>query len=182
MASTTSVKIQAECDSQYARQRELKLFDDSKTGVKGLVDSGVVEVPRIFIHERHKPDNEYSGSGDFHKLSIPIIDFQGDDEDATVRCEIVEKVRNACEKWGFFQVVNHGIPGGTLEEMNDAVRRFHELDDDLKKEFYSRDDRSVVYNSNFNLYRAAAANWRDSLFCLMSPRPPNLEELPSVCR
>ncbi|KAF3618124.1 hypothetical protein FXO37_34338 [Capsicum annuum] len=28
---------------------EKKAFDDSKAGVKGLVDAGIVDIPRIFI-------------------------------------------------------------------------------------------------------------------------------------
>ena len=35
---------------EHDRKRELKAFDDSKSGVKGLVDAGVTKIPRIFIH------------------------------------------------------------------------------------------------------------------------------------
>ncbi|XP_044498245.1 1-aminocyclopropane-1-carboxylate oxidase homolog 1-like isoform X2 [Mangifera indica] len=88
-------------------------------------------------------------------------------------------VRNQAPK----TVVNHGIPLNMLEEMIDAIRRFHEQDTNEKKEFYSRDEtRSVIYNTNFDFYRAPAANWRDSLYCVMAPRPPKPEELPAVCR
>ncbi|KAK6781011.1 hypothetical protein RDI58_023195 [Solanum bulbocastanum] len=45
--------------SSYDRMSELKAFDDTKTGVKGLVDSGITK-------------------------------------------EIVDKVRDASETWGFF--------------------------------------------------------------------------------
>ncbi|KAH1091328.1 hypothetical protein J1N35_018585 [Gossypium stocksii] len=71
---------------------------------------------------------------------------------------------------GFFQVINHGIPLTTLDEMIDGIRRFHEQDKEAKKEFYSRDNsRKVIYNSNFDLYVAEAANWRDTLRCVMAP-------------
>ena len=33
--------------TSYDRQRELKAFDDTKSGVKGLVDAGVEKLPRI---------------------------------------------------------------------------------------------------------------------------------------
>ncbi|KAK9107588.1 hypothetical protein Syun_023599 [Stephania yunnanensis] len=32
------------------RREELKAFDDTKAGVKGLVDAGVTKIPRIFIN------------------------------------------------------------------------------------------------------------------------------------
>lgn len=61
-------------------------------------------------------------------------------------------------------MINDGIPSSVLEEMIDSLRRLHEKDEELKQEFYSRDEtRSVTYNSNFDLYQAPAANWRDSL-------------------
>ncbi|KAJ0093143.1 hypothetical protein Patl1_25168 [Pistacia atlantica] len=142
--------------STYDRISELKAFDDSKTGVKGLVDSGAAKVPRIFIDEQYEPGDK-SGSGGC-KFTIPIIDFQGIDKDPSLRCEIIGKVGNACEK-------------------------FHEQDTEVKKELYSRDEtRAAVYHSNFDLYRAPVANWRDTLSCRMVPLPANSDELPTVCR
>lgn len=181
MAITNSSKIQADGGSTYDRISELKAFDDSKTGVKGLVDSGAAKVPRIFIDEQYEPGDK-SGSGDC-KFTIPTIDFQGIDKDPSLRCEIISKVGYACEKWGFLQVINHGIPLNILEDMIDGIRRFHEQDTEVKKEFYSRDEtRAAIYHSNFDLYRAPVANWRDTLSCRMAPGPPNSDELPAVCR
>lgn len=182
MVVTSSSETQSENDSEYDRKRELKAFDDSKAGVKGIVDSGVARVPRLFIHEQFKLADKSSYTAEY-KSVIPVIDLRGIDVDESLRFQVIEKVRNACEKWGFFQVVNHGIPLNILQEMIDAVRRFHEQDAKVKEEFYSRDEtRSVTYNTNFDLHQAPAANWRDTLYCLMAPRPPNPEELPSICR
>jgi hypothetical protein len=33
----------------YDRFQELKAFDDSKAGVKGLVDASIAKLPRIFV-------------------------------------------------------------------------------------------------------------------------------------
>ncbi|GAV61475.1 2OG-FeII_Oxy domain-containing protein/DIOX_N domain-containing protein [Cephalotus follicularis] len=184
MVVTSSGKNQEETETIYDRKSELKAFDDSKTGVKGLVDAGLAKIPRIFIHEQHKLDGicKPSGSPD-SKLNIPIIDLQGIDKDANSRSEIISKVRDACEKWGFFQVVNHGISTNILDEMLDGIRRFHELDPEVKKELYSRDfTKKVLYNTNFDFYQAPAANWRDTLYCDMAPHPPSPQELPLVCR
>ncbi|KAL8117622.1 hypothetical protein AgCh_015485 [Apium graveolens] len=127
------------------RQRALQAFDDTKAGVKGLVDAGVQKIPDIFVHP---PDT-------FDKNS---------------------------ETFGFFQVVNHGIPMTVLQEMLQGVHRFFEQDTEVKKQFYTRDyTKKVVYNTNYDFFNSPATNWRDSFACFMAP-PPQPGEFPEPCR
>lgn len=166
---------------EYDRKTELQAFDSSKSGVKGLVDAGVTKIPRIFIHEKSnltQDENTFS-----QHSGIPIIDFEGVDKSIGKRSEIIKRIRYSCENWGFFQVINHGIPVSILDEIIQGVRRFHEQDSEVKKQFYSRDvTKNFIYNSNFDLYQAPAANWRDTITCIMRPQCPDPEELPIVCR
>lgn len=181
MVITSTVDEVSVQETNCDRRSELKAFDDTKAGVKGLVDTGVKKVPPIFIHPSENPDNTVSTSK--NNVSIPIIDLEGIDKDPITRREIVDRVRSASETWGFFQVVNHGIPKSFLEEMDAGVRGFFEQDTEVKKEFYTRDvTRRFVYNSNFDLHTAPAANWRDTFFAYMAPYPPKPEELPEACR
>lgn len=94
---------------EYDRKiEELQAFDETKAGVKGLVDAGIKEIPRFFIHPT-PADNSISlnDAGKSQLLSFPIIDLEGVFENSIKRKEVVEKVREASENWGFFQVVNH---------------------------------------------------------------------------
>ncbi|XP_039029729.1 1-aminocyclopropane-1-carboxylate oxidase homolog 1-like [Hibiscus syriacus] len=172
---------EAQFEQKYDRASEIKAFDETKAGVKGLVDAGVSEVPRMF----HRPPDAFGeayvpGASQF---SIPVIDLQGVQGDRGARKSIVEQVRNASKEWGFFQIINHGIPVSFLEEMKVRVRRFFEQDVELKKQYYTRDNmKKVVHNSNFDLLTAPAANWRDSVYCKMTPDPPRPEELPEPFR
>ncbi|CBI23597.3 unnamed protein product, partial [Vitis vinifera] len=134
-------------DSEYDRKSELIAFDDSKAGVKGLVDAGVAKIPRMFIHPQHN------------------------------------LLRNACEIWGIFQIVNHGILKSVLEEMIKGIRRFNEQDTEVKKEFYTRDSsKKVKFVSNSDLFQAPAATWKDSFSCIITPNPPDPTDMPAVCR
>ncbi|XP_050216344.1 1-aminocyclopropane-1-carboxylate oxidase homolog 1-like [Mercurialis annua] len=167
-------------EPEYCRSSELKAFDDSKAGVKGLVDAGITKIPRIFHQPPHLLHNISHTDNNF---SFPTIDLQGLQNSADSRKEIVEKVRDASENWGFFQVVNHGIPIHVLEEMKNGVHRFHEQDTQVKKGYYTRDStKKVDYVSNFYLYRSPAANWKDTLAIQMAPHPPKPEEIPQTCR
>ncbi|KAJ7979900.1 1-aminocyclopropane-1-carboxylate oxidase-like 1-like [Quillaja saponaria] len=178
VSSTDEVSVTPKTD--HDRASELKAFDDTKAGVKGLVDAGVTKIPRIFYQP---PDEFEKASALDKKISIPVIDLEGLFKDTAIRNGIVDRVREASETCGFFQVINHCIPVSVLEEMNNGIHRFYELDTEVKKEFYTLDHmKAVVYNSNFDLYSAPATNWRDTFMCYMAPNPPNPEDLPVVCR
>ncbi|KAJ9700636.1 hypothetical protein PVL29_006105 [Vitis rotundifolia] len=174
-------QVEAEIGSQNDWNSEIKAFDDTKLGVKGLVDAGVTKIPRIFIHPQpYLQDQLVCEDSQF---SIPTIDLQGVTSDAILRAKAIQKIQNACKKWGFFQIVNHGIPKSDLEEMLAGVRRFHEQDAEVKKEFYTRDLRKkVLFLSNFDLFQAPTATWRDTLGLVMGPILPEPESLPTVCR
>ncbi|KAK4732529.1 hypothetical protein R3W88_025517 [Solanum pinnatisectum] len=183
MVFSRNEEFQATLQPNYDKHSELKAFDDTKAGVKGLVDAGnSTEVPRIFVHPR---ESIHNSSGFTEKEFVfPVIDLEGIDHPMTHK-EIVDKVRDASETWGFFQVVNHGIPLPVLEEMLQGARRFFEQDVEIKKQYYTRDTaKKVAHVSNFDLFSPSvpAASWRDSLYCFMCPNPPSPEEFPITCR
>ncbi|XP_062109307.1 1-aminocyclopropane-1-carboxylate oxidase homolog 1-like [Humulus lupulus] len=179
--NTNSCESRPQNHAKFDRKSELKAFDESKTGVKGLIEAGVSKIPKIFIHDQDKLDDYRSASGDSN-LSIPVINLEGINDDSA-RKYVVEEVRDACKNWGFFQVINHGISSNTLDEMISGVRRFHDQDPELRMKFYAREESSnkLMYNTNFDLYQASVANWRDSIYCCVAPNPPNPEDLPQVC-
>ena len=104
----------------YDRAKEVKEFDETKAGVKGLVDSGVTKVPRFLIHPPESLPMLSPATTHFH---VPVIDVQGFEKSCRWM-EIVDQVRKASETWGFFQMINHGIPVSVID-MLDAVRQFH---------------------------------------------------------
>ncbi|KAE8723788.1 1-aminocyclopropane-1-carboxylate oxidase-like protein 11 [Hibiscus syriacus] len=113
-----------------------------------------------------------------YQFSIPVIDLQGVQGDRSTRKSVVEHVRTASKEWGFFQIINRGIPVSILEEMKVRVRWFFEQDVELKKQYYTRGNtKKVVHNSNFDLLTAPAANWRDTVYCKMTPDHPRPEDI-----
>ncbi|XP_047259845.1 deacetoxyvindoline 4-hydroxylase-like [Capsicum annuum] len=172
---------QAEFTMDYDPLKEIKAFDDTKAGVKGLVDAGNVEIPRIFI----RPPNECAEL----KMSkstqqIPVVDLSGIQVQDR-RKQVVDEIREASVKWGFFQLINHGVPPSVLEGMVDGTRKLHEQDAELKKEYYSRDvmGKRVRYESNPLIYQTNTAQWRDTLnITRLTSGNIESEELPTICR
>ncbi|KAG6393407.1 hypothetical protein SASPL_147648 [Salvia splendens] len=166
----------------YSRETEVKAFDDAKTGLKGLLESGITQVPKFFINPQIDPQQTLITSHNA-QFEFPLINLEGVGDDPIKREAVVDAVREASDTWGFFQVINHGIPEAVLEDMIDGARRFFGQDDEeKKKKWYTRDLKArAVYNTNFDLYRAPSANWRDTVFCEMAPDLPQPEQLPSVC-
>ncbi|CAI0430141.1 unnamed protein product [Linum tenue] len=166
----------------YDRLAELKAFDDTKAGVKGLVDAGIKELPRIF----HTPPDSLNcrplASPEDPNFILPVIDLEGTTNPER-RKHVVEKIKDAAANWGFFQIVNHGVPVSTLNEMKAGVHRFFDQEVEVKKEFYGNDlTGKVVYSSSYDLYTSPAATWRDSILYHMVPDPPETEQMPACCR
>ena len=84
------------------RLTQLKAFDDTKAGVKGLVDAGVTTIPAIFRGHllQEGPKVSSSSSSSSTSLSIiPVIDLSA--ADAVAREEVVAQVKAAAETVGF---------------------------------------------------------------------------------
>ena len=104
--------------------------------MKGLVDGGILTIPQIFIHPLSPSLPSPLPRKPNPSISIPIIDLSGIKEGLDPRRkDLVERIRDASEKWGFFQVVNHGIPVSVLEGMLEGIKGFLEQDDEVKKTY-----------------------------------------------
>ncbi|XP_021888684.1 1-aminocyclopropane-1-carboxylate oxidase homolog 1-like [Carica papaya] len=164
----------------FDRKTALKEFDETKDGVKGLVDAGATTVPRIFWMPK---EEIFSNINEDPNITVPVIDLKDMNCNILKRKQIVENIKEASETWGFFKVINHDIPQAIMDNMIKGVRHFHEQDKEIKRAFYSREfKRKVRYVSNFDLYNSQAASWRDTLVCVMAPNPPPPQEYPEACR
>ncbi|KAF8040125.1 hypothetical protein BT93_B2372 [Corymbia citriodora subsp. variegata] len=161
------------------RAQELKRFEESKLGVKGLLDSGLTSLPPLFIHPPEtlsslKPARPTPGS-------IPTVDLSGCD--SARRPSVVAEVGCAARELGFFQVVNHGVPQEVLDRTVAAVKAFHEQPAEAKARIYRRNlETGVSFLSNVDLFLSKAASWRDTLRIRLGPKLADVEEIPEVCR
>ncbi|XP_010556891.1 PREDICTED: 1-aminocyclopropane-1-carboxylate oxidase homolog 1-like [Tarenaya hassleriana] len=174
--------------SDFKKTDRQMVVDSSKTGVKGLIDAGLTKLPGIFVHEDSESEQLRKPSNPNIAVNIPVIDLEGISSSKSnfrsdqTKSKVVDEMRKACEKWGFFQVINHGIPKNVLDGMIRGIRRFNEEAESEKEAFFSRDpSRKVAFHNKVD-FREGRAYWRDTLRCVMAPNPPSPEELPLACR
>ncbi|XP_051146970.1 flavanone 3-dioxygenase 2-like [Andrographis paniculata] len=114
-------------------------------------------------------------------LTINYADLISEDSDR--RSEACRQLLDACQKWGFFFLVNHGISEARMNGMIEAGMEFFRLPEDEKNQYtadlyameYGRDD--VVYTSNKKFYL-----WRDSLRLHLQPHHFHLPQNPQILR
>ncbi|XP_023004857.1 1-aminocyclopropane-1-carboxylate oxidase homolog 1-like [Cucurbita maxima] len=158
-------------DSQRARQ--VKEFDDTKSGVKGLMDRGATTIPKFFIHPSESANRKVAVA------EVPVIDLR----EGRGREEVVREIGEACEKWGLFQMVNHGVPNEVMERMLEGIREFHEQAREEKMKWYSRDpSQKVRFYCNGDLLVSKAASWRDSIAFEYQHGPLTPQAYPPTCR
>ncbi|CAL5387375.1 unnamed protein product [Camellia sinensis] len=166
--------------TDYDRMKEVKEFDDSKIGVKGLSDSGVTAIPKFFIQPPETLSTLKSSS--FNTGGIPVIDLSNINS-PKLRPNIVSQIREAAKTWGFFQVINHGVPNYIINKTLMSIRSFHEQPQEIKAEHYVRDEfNGFVYASNNDLLRSKVASWHDYVNAWMWPDAVEAEKIPAVCR
>lgn len=105
--SNSTGEVQEIIKPVYAWKSDVRAFDDSIAGVKGIADAGLAKIPEIFVSN---PNKHHEKPGSSRLINVPVIDFGGIDEDATLRKEIIEQVRDASEKSGFFRRSTMGYP------------------------------------------------------------------------
>lgn len=75
---------------------------------------------------------------------IPLIDLS-----PTLTCgehipdALVKQIEEACREWGFFQVINHGVPLELLERVQVAAKEFFKLPIEEKRKV-KRDDKNPL--------------------------------------
>ncbi|GAB2225965.1 hypothetical protein Droror1_Dr00021746 [Drosera rotundifolia] len=146
-------------------------------GVKGLVEMGLDSLPKQYI----QPESERTAN--IKKAepeeSIPVIDLSKWQDPVVAR-----SICEAAEKWGFFQVINHGVPIEVLEGVKQATYRFFRLPSEEKKKFFKEHSPSnhVRLSTSFIPEAESAMEWKDYLSLFYVSDEEALQLWPKACR
>ncbi|KAF5199364.1 Naringenin,2-oxoglutarate 3-dioxygenase [Thalictrum thalictroides] len=93
---------------------------------------------------------------------IPVISMAGiDDDDEEKRSEICKKIVNACEDWGIFQIVDHGVDTSLISEMSRLAREFFALPPEDKLRFDMSGGKKGGFIVSSHLQGEAVQDWRE---------------------
>ncbi|XP_038721318.1 1-aminocyclopropane-1-carboxylate oxidase homolog 4-like [Tripterygium wilfordii] len=178
-APTPAAMATASQTPPFDHLKAIKAFEDTKMGVKGLVDSGITSIPPFFIFPPQTlSDLKPNPSARPDVNGIPTVDL------SEKRPSVVSQIARACRELGFIQIVNHGIPLEVMDQTIEAVKGFHEQPPEMKAPLYGRSPGTGVnFFSNVDLFQSKAASWRDTLQVRLGPDPaPAVSHLPEICR
>ncbi|CAM6085833.1 unnamed protein product [Calypogeia fissa] len=115
--------------------------EDINTGLLAeiLKKGDAKRIPEQYVvKEDERPTVSYKEWAD-----LPIIDFS---ELYTNEAGLAEKIGAACREWGFFQLVNHGIPHDKVQAFRAEGLKFFGLPAEVKNK--------MITDKNFCQYRA----------------------------
>ncbi|XP_039144557.1 protein DMR6-LIKE OXYGENASE 1-like [Dioscorea cayenensis subsp. rotundata] len=123
-----------------------------------------------YYHALRNPDEELRPE-DFTDEEIPVIDFSllvGGT--AMERAEVIHHLCMACSEWGFFMVVNHGIPKRLMDETLDAFENFFNQNEEDKNEYLGKHVLDPIrFGTSFNTSVDKTRYWRDYLKVFVNP-------------
>ncbi|CAL5029496.1 unnamed protein product [Urochloa decumbens] len=94
--------------------------------------------------------------------AVPVISLQGiDDAGGARRAEIRARVASACENWGIFQVVDHGVDAALVAEMTRLAREFFALPPQEKLRFDMSGGKKGGFIVSSHLQGEAVQDWRE---------------------
>ncbi|KAG5578449.1 hypothetical protein H5410_058583 [Solanum commersonii] len=128
-------------------------------GLKGLVDTNLEIIPNQCIQPK---EQRLDKSQIDNQESIPTINLSNFDD-----LNVEKSIQEAASKWGFFQIINHGIPIEVLENLKDAAHKFFELPAEEKvkyhKEKVSPGESVLMFWSAIGEKDEKVLEWRDTI-------------------
>ncbi|CAN4083432.1 unnamed protein product [Withania somnifera] len=106
--------------------------------------------------EEERPKVAYNKFSD----EIPVISLKGLDE-SEKRGEICEKIVKACEDWGVFQVVDHGVDAELISQMTNFAKEFFELPPEEKLRFDMSGGKKGGFIVSSHLQGEVVQDWRE---------------------
>ncbi|GFP86790.1 leucoanthocyanidin dioxygenase [Phtheirospermum japonicum] len=105
--------------------------------------------------------------------SLPTIDFSLlTSAHPHQRSKTLDDMAKACQQWGFFVLVNHGIPETLLKAIVEGSLEFFELAEDEKRRYEAKSPSDPIKSGSgrlINTENQSVHLWRDYVKCYVHP-------------
>uniref|UniRef100_A0ACD5WST0 Uncharacterized protein n=1 Tax=Avena sativa TaxID=4498 RepID=A0ACD5WST0_AVESA len=136
----------------------------SVPSVQAMVEAtGGADVPPRYLRPEAAVD-AVAGTGE---AQIPIIDYgmlmldNGEES---------SRLHGVCQDWGFFQLINHSVPGNVVEGMKSSIQQFFRLPAETKQQFAQERGQLEGYGQLFVVSEDQKLDWADILY--LNTQPP----------
>nr|AGT56411.1 flavanone 3-hydroxylase [Nymphaea hybrid cultivar]AGT56412.1 flavanone 3-hydroxylase [Nelumbo nucifera]AGT56413.1 flavanone 3-hydroxylase [Nelumbo nucifera] len=92
---------------------------------------------------------------------VPVISLAGLDSDDSRRAEVRDAIVRACEEWGVFQVVDHGVDASLVSSMTEMAAAFFKLPPEEKLRFDMSGGKRGGFIVSSHLQGEAVKDWRE---------------------
>ncbi|XP_050386618.1 probable 2-oxoglutarate-dependent dioxygenase SLC1 [Argentina anserina] len=166
-------------DTNYRESKAAETHDQYlQKGVRHLCERGLTRIPTKYILPKEERRND-SAIGAKTILKLPIVDFT-QLQDSRSRPQALNSLTKACEEFGVFQLINHGINDDVILRMTDVSKRFFDLPFDERSKYMSKDMASPArYGTSFNQNNDKVFCWRDFLKLSCNPLSDSIPSWPS---
>ncbi|KAE8661863.1 S-norcoclaurine synthase 1 [Hibiscus syriacus] len=130
--------------------------------VQSLASKNLKNIPSRYI----RPDVESDVVSTDESLLIPVIDLSKLDHD-----DGLKKLHFACKDWGFFQLINHGVPDEVIEKMKTDAQDFFNLPLEEKMAWAQIPNYSEGYGQVLVLSEDQKLDWSDIFYVIPLPVP-----------
>lgn len=97
--------------------------------VQSLSESGITSIPDRYVKlPSQRPSSDCSNAAP-PDINIPLVDM------GLGRGEVRRRISEACQEWGFFQVMNHGMPPELLRKVREMWRSFFHQPPEVKQAY-----------------------------------------------
>ncbi|KAJ7569999.1 hypothetical protein O6H91_01G103100 [Diphasiastrum complanatum] len=123
-------------------------------------EKGLRHIPQTFLRP---PEERPSLAHDAfsHRHAIPLIDLNALDGER--RGQIREQMGKACQEWGIFHILNHGVPSAVIDDIRNAAVQFFRLPMQEKLQYACKAGAmaSEGYGNKMLVKDEQVQDWRD---------------------
>ncbi|BFG41233.1 hypothetical protein CerSpe_275070 [Prunus speciosa] len=164
--AATDPTVNIHYSSQVPHDQPPKLM----TSIKKLAESpGITFIPPTYTYTNN-PHDDLAALIDTES-KIPTVDFSlltsGTPQQ---RSQAIHDLGKACQDWGFFLVINHGVPESLMKAILDGCQGFFDLSEEEKQEFEGKHVLDPIRcGTSFNASVEKVLFWRDFLKVFVYP-------------